>query len=276
MYTLTYNGYTIENNSQMVLSKLTGIDRIPVRTSSDVKTGDDGGNIWERRYDMRPILIGGHIFAEDFTTYYALRDAMTTAFSINYSGLLTITLPSGVSKSITAKVIETPIFIEKEGETMQCEFEVMLKCEDPYWRSSTSTDYTCGLAVTGGSPVSAPVPTPLGYGDGNRIVLTNNGDVPALVTFKIENACVNPTVTRLDTSEYFQVETTLIDGDLVEVYENNTGKYCTYNSTTNYYAYLGGDIFEIPVGASTILFGATTYTATAKLTISITERFLSL
>lgn len=275
MYTFLYNNYTLQNGSFVSINKLEGISRIPMRISEDALTGGHGGNIWERRYDMRPIVIGGYIYAEDFTTYYQTRNDILTAFQITTSSnTLTITRPDGVQKSITAKVVDIPIYNEVEGEFCSCQFEIVLKAEDPYWLSAVTTVYTCGVTATGGFPISAPIPMPLSSLSGNSIQITNNGDVAGQVTFKISNTVSNPTVTNTTTGYSFQIATTLVDGEYINVFKNTTGQYVTKNDGTNLMSLFTGTIFDIAVGTNVIVFSSTVYSPTAILEIDFTEKYL--
>lgn len=275
MYTFQFNGFTLQNDSNTTINKLEGISRVPMRISEDPLTGGDGGNIWERRYDMRPITIGGYIYAEDFTTYYAKRNLMLQAFKIaTTTNTLIITRPDGVQKALTAKVIDLPIYNETEGEFCSCQFEIVLKAEDPYYISPSTIAYYCGLTQTGGFPIPMTIAAPLSSLTGNTIQIINGGDVPGKVVFKIANAVVNPTVTNITTGKSFTIAQTLIDGETITVYKDTTGQYVTKNTGASLYSYFTGTIFDIVPGTNIIVFSATTYTATAVLEVDFTEKYL--
>lgn len=275
MYTINYNGFTLENDDNHTINKLEGISRVETRVSSDPLTGGPGGNIWNRQPDMRTIVVGGYVFADDFPTYYAKRNELLSAFSLAAGGaILTITRPDGTSKTAVAKVIDIPVMPESEGEFAEAYYEFLLKCEDPYFLSSITHTDTCGLAAAGGTPVPSPVASPIGSLAGNTIVIENNGDFAAQATFTLSNSMQTPTVYNQTTLEYFQIAQTLIDGDTVQVYKNNTGEYVLKNGTSIYSSF-SGVIFDIAVGQNIIQLGAATYSATAVLTIVWTERFLT-
>lgn len=276
MYQFTYNGLTLQNDANTSINKLEGISRIPLRISEDPLTGGHGGNIWERRFDMRPITIGGFVYADDFATYYIKRNALLTAFSITpTSNNLIVTRPDGVQKSILAKVIDIPVFNESEGEFSSCQFEIVLKGEDPFWQSTITTVQTCGLALYGGAPIAITIPMPLSTLTGNTITIVNNGDVAGKVVFKIANSVVNPTVTNTTTGKSFSIQTTLVDGETITVYKDNTGQYVEKSDDGSLYSSFVGTIFDIVPGTNVIAFTAQTYTATATLEIDFTEKYIT-
>lgn len=275
MYSFQYNGYTLQNDSNTSINKVEGLSRIPMRISEDPLTGGHGGNIWERRYDMRPITIGGYIYADDFTTYYQKRNLLLLAFQISsLSNTLIITRPDGVQRSITAKVIDIPLYNETEGEFCSCQFEIVLKCENPYWLSASTISYYCGTTATGGFPISATIPMPLGSLSGNSIQIINNGDVAGKAVFKIANSVINPTVTNMTTGQFMKVTYTLVDGEYIMIYRDQTGQYVTKNTGASLYSYFTGSIFDIAVGTNIIVFSASAYSATAVLQIDFTEKYL--
>ena len=45
MYSFTYNGYLLQDDNNTSIYDVQGLDGLDIRTSEDVLTGDDGGNI---------------------------------------------------------------------------------------------------------------------------------------------------------------------------------------------------------------------------------------
>ena len=278
MYIISYNGYTIQNDNQTVITKLDGLTRIPVRIAEDALTGADGGNIWQRRYDQRPITIEGSILATTLSNYYLVWDQITTAFNI-YSPLtvLTITRPDGVSKSINAKVVDVPQFNESIGDWAVADFQITLKASDPYFIDVSPTIGTTGLAVGGGFPIPAPVGTPLLGAFNNTISMSNIGDVSAYPSFTISNACVNPSVTNTTTGESFVLNgLTLTDGQSVTIYRNTTGFFVLNQSGVSYMSYFVGTLPKMVAGVNVFRFTASTYSATASLSISFYNKYMNI
>lgn len=275
MYIIQFNGFTLQNDTNYSINKLDGISRVPTRVSEDDLTGFDGGNIWARKRGMRTITIGGEIVSDDISDYYDKRDALTDAFSIDAAvEVLTITKSDGTSRSVNAKVIETPQFDETEGEKGMCVYEIVLKCEDPLFYESIAVTGTLAPSTPGGTPVPTPVPFPVG-GAPSTLTIVNDGDVEGYARFDIQGQIQNPIVTNQSTSESFQITTNILSGETVNVFRDSTGLN-VLNGTTNYMSYLDGDLFPLRVGTNTIAFNGSSYDGSALLTVTFYKRYQKL
>jgi len=283
-FKLTYNGlsisYTDAKTNGINVDSFDGVDGLGIRVSEDVLTGQDGGIIWNRLYEMRNITLEGWLESKDGSQngYWETKSDLVNAFSITDNTDLTITKwgETTNARTITAKVIATPMIREIPGEVYHCRWRVELKCDSPMFGSETSTDYTIGLATGGGSPVKFAVPTPVGALAGGFVDIDNQGDVEAYPEMiKIDGLVVNPTITNSTTGKSFQIGTTITSGNYVQIYRNQQGEFILYNGSANYYEYFTGDIFKLAKGTNTLRFTASSGSG-ALATITWRDRFLTL
>lgn len=275
MYIVNYNGFTLENDTNHTIDALDGISRVDIRRSEDFLTSGDGGNIWERRYGMRIINLGGEIFSDDITEYYEKRNEMLAAFQKDSDDeLLTITTSDGLSKAIYAKVVEVPDFREEPGELANARYATVLKCQNPFFQDTEATSVTVSPGVSGGTMVSSPVPSPVGMAGGVAYI-TNNGDVVNTAKFTITGLIVNPSVFNMTTGEQFTIETTIGASDILEIYQDTQGFHVLLNGGTNYYQYFTGVFPGIAIGSNAIQFSGSSSSG-ATLTIEYYSYYLGL
>jgi len=283
-FSVTYNSLTITlgnlTTNGIEIDRISGIDGLGIRVSENVLTGQDGGIIWNRLYDMRNIVFEGWLVTADDTLdgYWNAKRTLVNAFSITENTDLSITRWSETSTTrvITAKIIESPMIVENPGEVDHCRWRVELKCDDPMFGDETATDYSMALATGGGSPVAFSVPTPVGALSGGVVTINNEGDVTAYPELiKIDGLVVNPTITNSTTGKSFQIGTTITSGNYVQIYRNQQGEFILYNGSANYYEYFTGDIFKLAKGTNTLRFTASSGSG-ALATITWRDRFLTL
>jgi len=281
MYSITYNNFTLTNDSNHTIEVLDGISGVDVRNSEDFITGADGGNIWEQKLGMRVITIQGIIFTStdttstDFSAYYALRATVAKCFVLNpTSNVLTVTKSDGTTSTATAKVYAIPEFKETAGDAGECIYTVVLKIENPYWQDSSTVSGSVGVTTVGGMPIPAPVPMPIG-GTTNTITVINAGDYAVYPTILITGQITNPSVTNITTGATFNLGMTVTSGQTITTQRDTKGLYIT-SGGVSYFQYLNGDLFTIPVGTSVIAFSGTATDVSALMSISFTQAYTSL
>lgn len=271
---ITYNGLTLKPENGYTITRFE--ENTPIRISEDLLTGQHGGVVWKTKYAMKTIAIEGEILGGDSSTYFILKNDLINAFSaLAEEDTLDVTVWNGSSKSIDAWVITQPIIVEKSGYTTTNQYRIELRAGSPYWSGSSAITGSCGLAISGGTPVSSPVGSPVLVVGGNRITLNNTGDVENYATFEIRNACTNPSVLNITTGATFSYTGTLVDGDVLQIGRSSAGEYCLLNGS-NVYSYFTGTVFPIIRGVNVLAFSASSYSATATLTTSLYEKFLSI
>lgn len=272
---IQYNGITIEDTTSFRVTEMSGHDTPPVRTSSDILTAQDGGNVWEQKYNMRTISIIGTIFGTSVSDYFTKRREITNAFSINDTNLLTIRLWDSTERVITAYVQEPIDIVDKTGESDHAPYRVQLLCPNPFFTDTTTNTYNLTFPTGGGFPVPSVVPTPVGGTSGNNVIITNSGDVSAYPVITISNTCQNPTITNRTTGEYITFTTTLVDGESISAYHTSQGLFYTKSDGTNLMSVKTGTLPLIQVGVNDMYFTATSGSTTTTAQISYVNNYLT-
>ena len=274
MYEFEYNEYTLLTGPNSVIDVALGFAGIPVRASEDPNTGADGGNIWAQNYNMRPLTIGGQVFADDLTTYYNVRRQILAAFNMKAGKqTMIVTRPDGVIRTIDVRVTGEPEFIETPGEVAEAVFQMSLKAEDPFFSDVTPITDSAIIAIAGGTPVASPVSSPIGKGAGNQIVLVNSGDVSAYASFKMIGNVTNGTVTKAQTGEFFRIDGNIGSGQSVDISREQGDIFVTDQDGVNKFSDLEGDLFLLDVGTNTVVFTASASAAGALLEITFFPKY---
>lgn len=276
MYSFNYNNFALQNTDTINIEEVDGFDGLEIRTSEDFLTGEDGGNIWEQKYAMRTIKIAGSIYTNDISSYFTLRRSLVSAFSLAAgNSLLTITAPDGEVRTIYAKVIDKVSLRESVGEFAEAKFMILLKAGDPFLLDGDIQEVTATLADSGGTPVSSPIPSPLGASTENLLVINNTGDVPYWAKFTFSGEVTNPTITNVSTGEFFRIADTfsVFEGAVIE--RTTQGLSVEDLSGNNIYADFEGTFFMIALGVNILRFTASTSSASASVTAEFYNRYLT-
>lgn len=278
-YILEYNGYTFGDGDYYVYQVLDGISGRPIRVSQNNLVGADGGNIWARKRGMRDLSIRGVVgtLSDNFSDYYDVyrRDLML-AFNIEAtSNDLYITRPDGVRRYINAKVVQEPVIEETVGEREEAEFTLQLRSETGLIEDDTLSIASLSFAAPGGTPVSSPVPSPVGGGNA-VLIISNTGDGLINPVYRVTGPATNVSITNQSTGEFLVVNTVIPSGSFLEAFIDNQGESITLNGTTNLNLSATGDIPILRKGTNAIAINASSFGAGAGLTVSYRQNYLTL
>lgn len=274
--TLEYNGLKLgEVDSGYGISQLKGLDAPPISTSEQQKTEAEGSNIFAQKYDSRVLSFKVDVMGITEQEFLVYKRAFVSKYKINIDDFLIITMWNGDIRKIKARVTDGPESVyDTENVTMNS-FKLEMTAENPFFLDNNSKNYSAGLPQKGGFPLPAPVPFPLGAPTGGKFTISNDGDEANFATFKIYGPCVNPTVRNATTGQGFQILTTIVEGDYIEVFRDQQGVFVYLNGITNYRRFLKGDLFRIVLGNNLIKWNASTYNATALLEATFSDAYLS-
>jgi hypothetical protein len=277
-FSIEYNGLVIDSDSKYRVSKLEGVDGLNIRMSEDPITGGDGGNIWAQKYDMRTIVFEGIIKGDDVVDFFLQRRAFVKAFAINTNNLLKITMWDGTIRQIYAKVINSPMIVNTNGRTTFTNYHVELKAPFPFFTGDVATTQrsaTAYLISKVGFPIPNPIPTPLTGSSENKVTLANNGDFINYPSIRISNAVSNPSLLNTTSGVGFSIDTTLVDGEYIDIYYDQNGLFVYKNDGTNLMSSFKGKLPSMLLGNNDFIFTASSYSATSQLTITYSDIFIS-
>jgi hypothetical protein len=279
-FKVIYNGLTIQDGTAFILSKLTPLFAVPIRTASAQNSGRDGGVIWNQLYDMRRITIEGMVVgggSNPETDFFTQIRALTQAFRIpnpQQDLPLQVYLWDGSVKTIYCRPIDAPLIALQEEQTSYGSFQITLLCSDPFWNDSVVNTYSLTITTTGGFPIPAPIPFPLG-GTINMVNIVNNGDIDTYATFTFTGNITNPTIVNTTTGENFSINTSLSGGDVVVVKKDNTGLQVTKNGS-NILSSFDGTFFKIRKGSNILVMNASIFDSTSLCTVTFYNKYLSI
>lgn len=274
-YNLEYNGLSLDPANGYTVYLQDGTSGAPIRMSSDVLTGQDGGVVYATRYGPRVIVVEGTVHTSDPVTFFQKRRELINAFSRTpLTKPLVITFWDGQVFTTDAAVQVTPQIIDRTGKRTQINFRVELFCPDSFLNVGTVQTFT--LQPQGGKrgfPLPAPLPMPIGQDTGGTIAVINNvGDTPVVPRFRLDGQINNAVVTNMTTGQSFSIITDIPNSRFVEIFVENGEEYVLLDGTTTYYQNFIGDIFPIVQGNNTIRVTASSSDADALLTISYQDQ----
>jgi len=275
-FAIEFNGLTINETSGYNINLADGIDDLPIRTSQFNLTGDHGGVVDAQKYGMRVLGLRGTIYGTTVSDYFEKKADLLRAFCVDPDDrTLTVTNWNGTSRSTEAYVLQQPRIVLKTGEVTFADFSLVLICPEPFWASDSATTYTINLSESGGTPVSSPVPSPVGSGTSDRATVINSGDIDSFASFTISGACTNPTVSNLTTGESFQLTGTYLAGDVVTIDKPQAGLSVLKNGS-NIMSSFTGTFFKMAVGNNIIRFTSSVYNSATELEIVFYDKYLTI
>ena len=272
MYQITYNGTTLDTH--FVVNQL-DLSDLPIRTSSQVLTGLNGGVIWNRLYNMKTITIGGSLWGSSASDYYGAWRTLNSLFNIGdqTAKTLSIFLDTGETRNINCKVIDMPAIGETEGEQYTATFQVILQAENPYFTDTTQTSIVTPF-VASGFPLSAPLSMPLGGSLATSTPIIITGDQSGYPVFTINPTVTNPVITNQSTGDTWSLQTTVnATTGPIQVWQDQQGLHV--GSLNQYVQYFTGNMFKLPQGTNIISFSGANIT-NSTLNISYWNEYVSI
>lgn len=274
--TIEYNGLKLgEVDSGYGISDIDGIDAPPTSTSEQQKTEHHGSNIFAQKWNSRIMTFKVEVMGVTVDDFINYRREFIKKYKIGIDDYLILTMWNGDIRKIKAVVTDGPYAKYRAENVSMNNYKLEMTAENPFFLDNTTKNFTANLPVSGGFPLPAPVPFPLGSSTGGKFTINNEGDVDGYAEFVIYSPAVNPTVRNATTGKEFQIINTIPDGSFVRVYRTQEGTFAYLNDVTNWRRYLKGDLFEIEQGNNLIKFNANTYNADAVLTASFNDPYLS-
>jgi len=280
MFSIEYNGITISNGitEGLNITEAEGLYGLPIRGSELERVDADGGNIYVQRYSMRSIILQIEIITTNADDYFAKVQEIVSAFAkTNETKKLVVRRWDTVSTSysIEARVVESPMILEKGGQNNIATARVKLRCPDPFWSDEVSQSYSTGIGSKGGFPVGGPISRPISRGANNTITIDNIGDTSTFAFMEIDGDVTNPVITNVTTGQSFVLNTSISAGETVTLSKGQEGFRVLKNSD-NYMQYFSGTFFKLQQGMNVIVFQATSSDDNALLTVTYGNKYISL
>lgn len=271
MFSINFNGYTIDNNSGqdsgVSVKSIEGLYSVDIRTDQEVNTFADGNKIYTQKYDGRVINVTGLVWGRTQELFDQEVSEFISSFRLTDTELpLSITNAIGTTKVIDARLTRMPNIEISDLSYKTGTFSLTFSAENAYFRDPAVTSVTVGLPVFGGTPVPSPVDSPIGISSGGTVNINYTGTENTYPIFNIRGRAVNPEVRNVTTSKFFSYSDTVLVGEILTAQNLDSGFSYTKNNT-NVFSDISGNLFQLQQGNNTISFSASEYADTAELEI---------
>ena len=272
-YQIEYNGITTNQaDSKIIVTAIRGLHNIEIRSASEYQTNTDGGFMYNQKYGFRIIEIDYGVVGDDVDDLYDQMELVASAFSKSLDTNLAITIETR-TRTIDAYVIEMAPFEIEQG--VIASGTVQLLCTNPFFRDTDSTVLNLTLQSPGGFDIPFDIPFDFVGGGGNPSgTITSNTDNGVDIVYELvagANALVNPTI--VVNGNTFGLNTTIPVGVTVTITDTLSSRTISASNGANYFQYLYGNRPTIVQGANPVSWNASTYSSTAQLNITYSQRY---
>lgn len=204
---ISVNGFVLNDptsgNGVYLDEPVDGLGLPPIRTSSGVYSGRNGGYVSAQFYGMRLITLTGTIFSTSDATVEANRQALAAAVD-DTSVTVDITTNSGNLYTLTAYTDSLDMPIQRV--VGQAPFKLSLIAADPaIYDNSTSGTHTASIPLSLGGGITWPISwTPVTWAAGGLPVTVNNtGTIALYPKITLNDKVTSPTLTNVTTGQFF-------------------------------------------------------------------------
>jgi hypothetical protein len=259
-YSITYGGLTIGAGTVWQIMKATGLEELP-----DVRTGDTARGYAHGEVPGLDLLAGRTVTVDitvfdsgagDFAANVERLKAMTVPATTESSFLYQ--LPGRAQRALNCRPRRRSLPVDLEYSFRKGNAMIEFHATDPRIYDASFTSISAGLpSATTGLTFAATAPFVFGSAlSGGSIGVANNGNFPAPWVATIYGPVVTPVLTLLGSGQQLTFNGTVSAGDTLVV--DSLGRSVLYNGTASRYSWIGaGSVwFDLPVGNSTVTFGA--------------------
>lgn len=265
----SYNGLAFGDGTSIDLVTAEGLDFPEVRTSDQPRALEAG--LWPGS-DLpggRTVTLTLELVGVDDATLGATLTALRAAFNVRQASEspLVFELPGDVAKRIYCRTRRRSIPINQPYFYRVPQIVVQLAASDPRIYANTTSSGSAGIAVAGTGLTFNATPNFSfgGAASGGLIAVTNNGDAPAPWTATISGPIVDPRIILASTGEQLALVGSVAAGETLVL--DRLTRTILLNGVASRYSWLqtGSVWFDIPVGADSVQFGATSGAGTLLL-----------
>ncbi len=279
-------GESIELSTQSayyvnVSKDVTGISDIRNTLYTTSSMGQHGETYISQSIDAREIDIKGSINARDKDRVLTLRRRAQKVLNPELDATLTYIYKDFV-RVIDCKIDNAPIFTRK---SVLNDFTIQLLCPSPFWREETEEKQDIASWIKSlefALEIPADEGIEFGYREPNVIVdVYNEGDVTTgmRIEFRATGTVQSPILLNVDTSEYIQINETLLAGDTVTINTEYGKKSVTLtrgNETTDYFRHIDVDstFMQLAIGDNIFRYDAESGLDLLEVTLYHANKYL--
>lgn len=207
---------TINHTGKYRLIDLQGLGTVSAETQTVKAPYQDGVTHLDTLLDSRYLTIEVGIFADSPEELFQLRRKLSSVLNPKHSNNI-LRYVNGDSiyeiEAVPEATVDFPTGANNTSECFQRAF-IELMCPKPFWLSIIGKTQPMANWIGGfGFPLSF-LGSNVGFAErGSKVVVVNDGDVPAPIEIHFAGEAVNPLVRNITTGEYIRVNRTLTATD---------------------------------------------------------------
>jgi hypothetical protein len=192
-------------------------------------------------------------------------------------GTLKYVYADGEVKVIQCEVEVAPVFVHSAKHPSD-RFQITqftLFCPQPFYEDENySVEEMKAFLNKFKFPLK--LPTAMG-GEGSKVNIINEGDVPSPVKITFTGASINPTIRNLTTGEFIRLEKELLKDDVLTINTEFGNKRIEINGQ-NAYSYISDDstLWELQLGENLIAYETDSGAKNAFVTVEFKNRFVGI
>lgn len=269
-----YGGLTMKAGNGYQSLNVDGLNGLQVRTSETNNTGNPGSTIWEQQYGPRTIVLSGQVRGVDESQYFERKANLVKAF-LKGSSELDITMWDGSRKVIQAYPIQQPSIIEQAGRVNFNDFQVIMKCPDPFFKSLSTKELVIDDFLGGGGVIPVAEEMVL-VGTNNSGNINNEGDLEAYPEIRIDGSFTTIEIINSTTGESISIDQPIPDGNFVRIYRENSSEFVLLNNSTNFKQFVPNELFTLVEGNNNIVVNGTGTNSNSKVTVSFNDHYFTI
>lgn len=256
--------FSIESDFYVNVSKdVTGISDVRNTLYTTSSMGQHGATFISQNINARDIDIKGSVNVRSKDRVLELRRHAQKVLNPELNGTLTYIYKDFV-RVIDVKVDNAPVFSRKK---VLNDFVIQFMCPSPFWREQLDTKQDIASWIASFEfelEIPADEGIEFGYREPNVIVdVYNEGDVATgmRIEFRATGTVERPILLNIDTSEYIQINATMLAGDVITInteYGQKSVKLVRDGETIDYFRYIDVDstFMQLAIGDNIFRYDA--------------------
>ena len=245
-------------SNDYILQEYEGLSASEITPITNTGYNQIGNTFVSNKLGARFISITFYVVGSTMADLYEKRKNLARVFNPTLGeGVLKYT-NDYISKSITCAVSQPPYPIEKNGNLQL--FVLELVAQNPLWYDNAVSALKLG-DFTGGLEFPFDFEDDITFASKGDIAnITITGDVPSPITAEFRDNSLNPKLTLVNTGEFLEVETELLEDEKLTIYTHYGNKTAIHTDSsgteTSAYHLVSEDstYFSLAVGENQLSF----------------------
>lgn len=217
-----------------LINNIAGLGSSDIRTSQFNFSGRSGGLVTDQFYGMRLVTITGLVKSDTCDQHEIDRTDFNDASPIDTLIPVHFTLFSGAIFLLNANVINLTMEYRSGGKAS--DYKLDLLAGDPlFYAEDGGSDHSAAVSRVEQGGYDTPYILPVNWDSGSSpTIVSNTGNSFAYPTITLSDSAINPVITNQTTGEIFELDLTMVDGDVLVIdMQNRTASLNSSNVIGN-------------------------------------------